>query len=320
MMTAPRVLDWMSALGDMTRVRVLHACQQHELSVADICSVLRIPQSTASRHLKVLSEDRWLVSRRDGTSNLYALDREHLPPPARQLWKLIREQFNQDPVLRNDDARLEQVLLQRRTQSQAFFASAAGKWDRLRGELFGQRVDLKMALGLLPSNAVVGDLGCGTGATAEFLCDFATRIIAIDDSAEMMRAARERLRNRSNVELHKSSLESLPLDDGVLDVAFLNLVLHHVSDPAAVIREVGRVLAPSGRLIVVDMQQHDREEYRQQMGHVWLGFSEKQLTTLLQNAGLAPERHVALAPDPEGRGPALFVATATRPVTIIQQH
>jgi len=319
-MTAPRVLDWMSALGDMTRVRVLHACQQHELSVADICSVLRIPQSTASRHLKVLSEDRWLISRRDGTSNLYALDRDHLPPPARQLWKLIREQFNQDPVLRNDDARLEQVLLQRRTQSQAFFASAAGKWDRLRGELFGQRVDLKMALGLLPSNAVVGDLGCGTGATADFLSDFATRIIAIDASAEMMQAARERLRNRTNVELHKSSLESLPLDDGTLDVAFLNLVLHHVSDPAAVIREVGRVLSPAGRLIVVDMQQHDREEYRQQMGHVWLGFSEKQLTTLLHNAGLTPERHVALAPDPEGRGPALFVATATRPATIIQQH
>ncbi len=319
-MTAPRVLDWMSALGEMTRVRVLHACQQHELSVADICSVLRIPQSTASRHLKVLSEDHWLISRRDGTSNLYALDREHLPPPARQLWKLIREQFNQDPILRDDDARLEQVLLQRRTQSQAFFASAAGKWDRLRGELFGQRVDLKMALGLLPSNAVVGDLGCGTGATADFLSDFATRIIAIDDSAEMMRAARERLRNRTNVELHKSSLESLPLDDGALDVAFLNLVLHHVSDPAAVIHEVGRVLSPAGRLIVVDMQQHDREEYRQQMGHVWLGFSEKQLTTLLQNAGLRPERHVALAPDPEGRGPALFVATATRHPTIIQQH
>lgn len=319
-MTAPRVLDWMSALGDMTRVRVLHACQQHELSVADICSVLRIPQSTASRHLKVLSEDRWLVSRRDGTSNLYALDREHLPPPARQLWKLIREQFNQDPILRDDDARLEQVLLQRRTQSQAFFASAAGKWDRLRGELFGQRVDLKMALGLLPSNAVVGDLGCGTGATTDFLSDFATRIIAIDDSAEMMRAARERLRNRTNVELHKSSLESLPLDDGALDVAFLNLVLHHVSDPSAVIREVGRVLSPAGRLIVVDMQQHDHEEYRLQMGHVWLGFSEKQLTTLLQNAGLRPERHVALAPDPEGRGPALFVATATRHTNTIQQH
>jgi len=319
-MTAPRVLDWMSALGDMTRVRVLHACQQHELSVADICSVLRIPQSTASRHLKVLSEDRWLVSRRDGTSNLYALDREHLPSPAKQLWKLIREQFNQDPILRDDDARLEQVLLQRRTQSQAFFASAAGKWDRLRGELFGQRVDLKMALGLLPSNAVVGDLGCGTGATADFLSDFTARIIAIDDSAEMMRAARERLRNRNNVELHKSSLESLPLDDGTLDVAFLNLVLHHVSDPSAVIREVRRVLSPAGRIIVVDMQQHDREEYRQQMGHVWLGFSEKQLTTLLQDAGLRPERHVALAPDPDGRGPALFVATATRHPTIIQQH
>jgi len=308
-----RVLDWMSSLGDLTRVRVLHACDKQELSVAELCAVLQIPQSTASRHLKVLSEDGWLAARREGTSRLYRVDKEQLPVSARKLWKLIEQQCHEDAALRDDDQRLEQVVLARQNRSQAFFASSAGQWDRLRGELFGSQLDVLALAALLEADSVVGDLGCGTGRLSELAAGFATRVHAIDASGEMIKAARQRLRGRDNVELHRAQLEDLPLDDGTLDVAFLSLVLHHVGDPGRVFEELGRVLRPGGKAVVVDMQQHDREEYRQQMGHSWLGFSPGQIREWASRGGVPVVRFLALPPDPAAKGPPLFVATARAP-------
>jgi ArsR family transcriptional regulator len=90
------------------------------------------------------------------------------------------------------------------------------------------------------------------------------------------------------------------------------LVLHHLPDPAAALAEAARTLKPDGRLLICDMLPHDHEEYRQQMGHVWLGFSEDQLRRLLAAAGFSKVRIASLPLDPDARGPALFVASARR--------
>jgi ArsR family transcriptional regulator len=115
------------------------------------------------------------------------------------------------------------------------------------------------------------------------------------------------------VALRDGSLENLPLPDAALDVALLSLVLHFVIDPAAVLVEAARVLRPGGRLLIVDMLPHEREEYRTTMGHVWLGFSEQQLTDWLTAAGFERTRVVPLLPDPDAKGPALFTARSVVP-------
>jgi SAM-dependent methyltransferase len=114
--------------------------------------------------------------------------------------------------------------------------------------------------------------------------------------------------------VRRGSLEALPLADGVLDAAVMMLVLHHIPAPGLVLAEALRVLKPGGRLLVVDMAPHDREEYRQQMGHVWLGFADDQLRRLFDHAGFVSSHVVALAPDTDAKGPALFAATATKDV------
>ena len=153
------------------------------------------------------------------------------------------------------------------------------------------------------------DLGCGTGETTATLAPFVGRVIAVDASTEMLQEARQRVTGAGNVDLRRGDLESLPIDDHRLDIALVTLVLHHVADPAAALREVARVLKADGRLVLVDMLPHDRDTYRQQMGHVWLGFSEDQVTGWLADAGFTDLRLVPLAPDPRAKGPGLFVAT-----------
>ena len=110
--------------------------------------------------------------------------------------------------------------------------------------------------------------------------------------------------------LSEGTLEALPLADASLDAAVLMLVLHHVADPLRALRDVRRVLRPSGRLLIADMRPHTHEQYREQMGHVWLGFDSRELTAWLHAAGFTAVRYVPVPVDPEATGPALFSATA----------
>jgi ArsR family transcriptional regulator len=159
----------------------------------------------------------------------------------------------------------------------------------------------------------VGDLGCGTGELTATLAPFVARVIAVDQSRAMLAAARARLRDHANVELRHGDLEALPVADGELDAAVLLLVLPYVAEPAQANAEASRVLKPAGRLLVVDLTPHAREDYRQTMGHLWQGFSEEQMNRWLAQAGLEAPRYRTLPPDARAKGPALFCATARRP-------
>src|SRR5712691_11845793 len=306
------ILEHMSALSDTTRCRMLLMLEKHELTVSELCSVLQMPQSSVSRHLKTLADHNWVASRRDATSRFYTMPLDDLDSAASRLWPLIREQVASTPAAAQDDRRLRGVLDRRRVKSQEFFASAAGKWDRLREDLFGDTFYLWAVLGLIDPTLTIGDLGCGTGQLTETVAPYVRRVIAVDDSTEMLDAAGGRLSDLRNVDIRRGELEALPIGDGELDAALLSLVLHYSPDPARTLAEVARVCRPGARVLVVDMLPHHHEEYQQQMGHVWLGFSEKQVVKLLTGAGFEDMRVRPLPVDPDAKGPALFAAIATR--------
>jgi ArsR family transcriptional regulator len=306
------ILEHMTALSDPTRCRMLLLLEKHELTVSELCAILQMPQSSVSRHLKTLSDDAWVTSRRDGTSRFYSMPVDDLDTGARRLWPLIREQVATTSAAGQDDRRLRGVLARRRAKSQEFFASAAGEWDRLRSDLFGDQFFLWALLGLIDPAIVVGDLGCGTGQLTEIVAPYVKRVIAVDGSPDMLEAARVRVGVAANVDIRKGELENLPIDAGELDAAMLSLVLHYSPAPARALTDVARVLRPGGRVLVVDMLPHDRQEYQQQMGHVWLGFSDKQITRFLTGAGFRDVRVRPLPADPEAKGPALFAAVAAK--------
>lgn len=309
---AAAVLDQLSVVADALRARTLSVLARHELTVSELCDVLQLPQSTVSRHLKTLSDAGWVVSRREGTSRYYNLPIEDLDGAHRRLWQLIADQVAETDAAAQDEARLKSVLAERRSKSEEFFSSAAGQWDRVRAELFGRDSHLRPLLGLLDPAGVIGDLGCGTGQVSAALAPFVGRVVAVDSSSAMLQAARGRLRGQANVALRRGTLEKLPVDAGELDAAVLMLVLHHTADPGRVLAEAARAVKAGGRLLIADMRAHDHDEYRQTMGHVWLGFSERQVERWCATAGFGGFRWNPLPVEPGVRGPALFVATACR--------
>ena len=312
MMTRPDILDRMTALADGLRGRILMLLEGRELTVNELSATLQLPQSTTSRHLKTLTQAGWVVSRPDGTRRLYRMAAQDEDAPARQLWDLVRGQLSGEAAPGDDQRRLEAVLAERRSRSREFFESDAAKWDHLRDELFGARCFLHALPGLLDPECIVGDLGCGSGALTELLAPFVHRVIAVDDSDAMLAEARVRVDRFPNVEIHRGALEVLPLDDGILDLATLFLVLHHLPDPGKAVREVARTIRPGGRLLIVDMLPHDRQEYRLRMGHLWMGFSADQTEQILTQGGFSHQRIIELPVDPAAKGPTLFAASATR--------
>jgi len=309
---APAILDHLQSLADATRNRLLLLLDRHELTVSELCTITQLPQSSISRHLKALADAGWIAARAEGTSNLYTMTRDELDPSARRLWALVREQVGPTAAATQDQRRLQAALAERRTKSQEFFSSSAGQWDRVRDELFGDWFHLAALAGFADADWIVGDLGCGTGQLTAALAPFVAKVVAVDASAAMLQAAKKRVQKLDNVDLRRGDLESLPIDEARLDAATMMLVLHHVPEPERAVGEAARVLKPGGRLVIVDMQPHDRENYRQQMGHVWLGFSDDHINRILGDKGFGDVRIVALAPDPRAKGPGLFVATARR--------
>lgn len=306
------LLGWMEGLADETRLRLLRVLEREELSVQELCGVLRLPQSTVSRHLKTLSDQGWLRSRRQGTASFYAFSAD-ADAGAKRLWRLARAETDGWAAVEQDELRLEARLKARRDGAQEFFAGAAREWEALRAELYGRAFEREALAALLPPGWAVADLGCGSGALTAALAPHVGKVVGVDQSAAMLKAARRRLEGVPNVELHRAGLEALPLPAAACDAALAVLVLAYVPEVAPVLAEAARILKPGGRLAVVDLARHADEDFARRLGQVRLGFTPADLSRALGAAGLAGAAVRPLPPEPGARGPALLLATAHKP-------
>jgi ArsR family transcriptional regulator len=302
----------MQSLSDPSRLRLLRLLERHELGVAELGDILQLPQSTISRHLKLLTEEGWLRSRRLGTTHLSMMNLDGLVGPQARLWQLSREQIADWPSVRQDELRLQRCLQNRVDDTRKFFTGAAQEWDQLRRSLYGDEFSWHAMVALLSANTVVADLGCGTGQLLQMLAPHVKRAIGVDNTPAMLDAAKKRLAGERNVELLQGDLESLPIESATVDATVSVLALSYVAEPSHCAVEMARILKPGGRAVIVDVTEHDREDFRVSMGQSRLGFDDDSISDLLKDSGFRSIRVTHVPPAQNVKGPALFLASAVK--------
>ncbi|GIW97407.1 MAG: ArsR family transcriptional regulator [Pirellulaceae bacterium] len=310
MTTATAPLEWLHTLADTTRVRLLRLLETNELSVSELCQILQSPQSTISRHLKVLTADGWAESRRDGTTHLYRANTAAWEKSRGELWEWVRQRI-QAAVMEMDQQRLHHVLAVRR-RSDAFFSSAADRWDQLRAGLFGAQFDAHVLAASLSSDDVVGELGCGSAPLAQLVAPYVARVYAIDNSPAMLQAASRNLQRFDNVHCVLNNLNAIDLPDATFHLAWLVLVLPYLEKPVEVLAEAARLLQRDGSLVIVDLLPHRGGPLYEEMGHLRHGVSQQVLQGWAAETQLRIGRFVPLPTASGASGPGLFCAVLKR--------
>jgi ubiquinone/menaquinone biosynthesis C-methylase UbiE len=310
----------LKAFAENTRLRILRLLSMQEFAVTELVEMLGVRQSRVSRHLAVLRNAALVRDRREGNWVYYRLDADKLSPFARALWEAIRDDQAASQFFPADLQRLQDALARRKARSKAYFDAVRTEWDRIRRNYIDDVLSLVVASSLLRPNAVVADLGPGTGEMLVSLAPAAAKVIAVDNSESMLEVCRQRIERGGleNVELRQGDAESLPIADGECDTAFSSMLLHHLADPAAGVREMARIVRPGGRVVISDLVKHDCDWTREVMADVWLGFAEQQIRQWLAAAGLTDVQYSS-APVPSPREPdsqtklRAFIATGTKP-------
>jgi ArsR family transcriptional regulator len=214
---------------------------------------------------------------------------EPAPPgaPADGLLRAMEQALGPEGPDRGDGERLARVLNARRERTRSFFAGVAGRWERFEPRFEGSGLRHQALSLLLRDDLVLADIGCGTGFVARELARRARKVILVDPSVALLERARAALEPDApaQLEFRVGEVERLPLADAEVDGAFANLVLHHVSDLAATLAELARVIRPGGTLVVSDLLPHEEEWLREEQADLRLGLDPEQLAALALKAG-----------------------------------
>ncbi len=274
------MLKSLKLISDPTRLRILMLAENEELSVAELQEILGMGQSRISTQLSQLKAEGLVSDERSGKNNIYTCTAE------KDLMEVARLAAAEVPEVAADQSALRHLLRKRKDKSRAYFDQLAGRFgkDYVPGRSWKA---LAEALIKILNYKVVADLGAGEGALAQLLAQRAEQVIAVDLSPKMVEFGQQLARDNglSNLEYRLGDIEEPPIADATLDLAILSQALHHAEHPQRAIDSAFRILKPGGRLIVLDLLQHQFEEARELYADRWLGFSECDLAQMLEKSG-----------------------------------
>ena len=312
MVSSDDLLAALRSIGEATRLRIVMLLARGELNVSDLGAVLGHSQPRISRHLKLLAEAGVVERHREGSWVFFALVADG---PIRHLVDhLLATVDPLDGIAAADANQLETVRDRRALDAQKYFADIAGDWDEVRS-LHAPDATVEAAvvdaLAPKPYSSLL-DIGTGTGRMLALLGGGATegRVVGLDSSHSMLEVARANLDRAEmrGIELRRGDIYAPPFGAARFDAVVIHQVLHFLDDPARAVAEASRLVAPGGRLLIVDFAPHDVEFLRSDHAHLRLGFRSDTVADWLAGAGLDVTRTDLIEPPPRRADHALVVA------------
>jgi len=275
----PSLLKSLKLLGDESRLRILRLLMQEELSVAELQEILGMGQSRISLSLAQLKQAGLVDLRKSGQKHLYRYTGDAT------VTNLIEQSNEEIPESSEDDSGLKLTLKKRKDRVRAYFDELAGRFGRHYVPGRSWKALAEMLLKLLPPMTIV-DIGAGEGSLSMLLAQSAERVIAVDNSEQMVAYGRDAAFKAGirNLEYRLGDLEELPLEDASVDLALFSQSLHHAIHPQNALKEAHRVLKPGGKLFILDLNRHNFEEARELYADLWLGFSQVELSDMMRKA------------------------------------
>ncbi len=311
-------VEYLRAAGEATRLRILSLLSLGDLAVGELVQILGQSQPRLSHHLKVLASAGLVERLPEGAWVFY---RAAQTGPAGELVAFLLSQLDpDDSELARDRDRLEMIREARITAAEAYFASVAEDWDRIRSLHYPNEA-IEHALidiaGRGPFRKVI-DLGTGTGRMLALFAPHAAHAEGLDLSHQMLTVARANLAKAGieNARVRQGDAAATPFEDASADFVIIHQVLHYIDAPERVLAEAARLLMPGGRLMIVDFAPHDLEFLRSEHGHRRLGIRSEMMHDWIGDTGLrlAPPRHFD-PPEGPANGLAVQIWTALKPET-----
>ena len=285
-MSTATLPDLFRTLGDPTRLRLLAALGEAELSVGELAEALGVAQSGVSRHLAQLKASGLVEDRREGTSSYFRVPQALRDERASAVWPVVQKWLSDLPDADADRRRLARVVQARRASE--YFREVAPHWDSLRAAQYGEELRHLALLELIPRGLRVLDVGTGTGFMMLGVAPRVDVVIGVDASEAMLAQARENLALAGfpGADLRLGAMERLPVDDESVDVVLANMALHHAERPEEALAEFARVLRIGGRVVLTDLARHPHEWVREELADAHAGFTPQELKKGLASAGL----------------------------------
>jgi len=274
------ILKSLKLLSDPTRIRILLLLSHEPLNVAELQEILGMGQSRISTQLSQLRQEELVTSARSGKNNVYAIS----APDA--IMEVARQAATEIPEVKADSETLSHIIRKRRDKTRAYFDELAGKFGKsyVPGRSWKS---LAEAMLKILNYDVVADLGAGEGTLAQLLAPNAKKVIAVDSAPNMVEFGKKLASKHGldNLEYRLGDIESPPIDDDSVDLAIFSQALHHADHPQAALDSAHKLLAPGGKLVILDLLQHSFDQARDLYADTWLGFSEVELFKMMSKAG-----------------------------------
>lgn len=278
----PSTIKCLKLISDPTRLRILALLDQDALTVAELQEILGMGQSRISTQLSQLKTAGLVSDERAGKNNVYSAS---IPS---ELAPVVTHAIAEITETKADNLALKHILSKRKDYARAYFDELAGRFGK---DYVPGRSWKALAEALIKSLNYrhVADLGAGEGTLSQLLAQRAEKVIAVDLSPKMVEYAQALAHKNGlhNLEFRIGDIENPPIDKASIDLAILSQALHHAENPQRAIDAAHRMLRPGGRIIILDLLQHNFTEARELYADRWLGFSESQLASMLKKSGFS---------------------------------